>query len=166
MKNVKIRGKYNEIFTDDIGEETNISGWSFIGENVHIGKNCVIANFCEIGERCWIGDNCSIQYGCVLNPMTRLGNDVMLGGGVIMTDEKYMSTDTKNIVRKPCIFDDHVRVGAGSIFNSTKVDHHVIIGAGSIITKEYIEPNSIWFGNPAKKFKSISEKDYSKFGFN
>jgi len=36
--NYKIRGQYNEILSENIGENTIISGWIFIGKNVKIGK--------------------------------------------------------------------------------------------------------------------------------
>ena len=54
------------------------------------------------------------------------------------------------------IIGDRVFIGSGAkIIGSIKIASDVVIGANSVVTKDILEPNTTWAGNPAKK---VSDK--------
>ena len=78
---------------------------------VEIGENTVIGNFCEINSGTKIGADTLINSHCHLNSNTRVGNGVIFGSGVLTADEKYMTSKTENIIKKPCVIGNDCRIG-------------------------------------------------------
>jgi len=155
-KSYIIRGKYNEILSDNIGENTVISGWTFIGKNVKIGKNCRFSNFVNIDEGCNIGNNVNLQVYVVLNRNTQVGDNVILGGHTTTIDVKYLSPFETDVVRKPVKIESNVLVGAGSKLVSSIIGKNSVIGTGSLVLSD-IPPNQVWAGSPAKPIQIKDE---------
>ncbi len=148
-KFINIRGKFNEILSDSIGDNTIISGWTFISKNVIIGKNVKLGNFVNIDSDCLIGDNCNIQSFCYLSSKTKVGKNSMFSTHVKFADERFMTLDTKNIRRKPCEVGENVRIGMGSVLVSCKIGDNAVIGANSLVLQD-VPKNEVWFGSPAE----------------
>lgn len=144
-----IRGKYNDILSRDIGDNTIINGWTFIGKSVHIGAHCMIGNFVEINSGAKIGHGTNIQPFCVINSDTEIGEYCHFGAGVMTADEIHMSPFTDMIKRKPCKIGSFVKVGQGSMLVSCEIGDHAVIGAGSLVLND-VPPGEVWFGSPAK----------------
>lgn len=145
----KIRGKYNEILSHNIGNGTILNGWTFIGKNVQIGTDCMIGNFVELNSGTKIGKGTNIQPYCVTNSDTEIGDYCHFGGGVMTADEKHMSPFTDKIKRKPCRIGDCVKVGQGSMLICCNIGDNSIIGAGSLVLND-VPPGEIWVGSPAR----------------
>jgi len=158
MNKITIRGKFNEILTENIGEGTTISGWTFVGRNVKIGKNCRISNFVNIDYGCIIGDNTNIQPYCLFNNNTIVGSDCLFGAGLITVDEKYLTPFTDTIIRTPCKIGSNVMIGAGVRLVCAEIGDNSVIGTGSVVLKD-IPPNEVWVGHPAKFLMSRKEFD-------
>jgi len=150
LTNYIIHGKYNDISESAvIGDNTILSSFDFIGKNSKIGKNCKISNYVEINSDCLLGDNVNLQYGVLLNSGTIIGTDVMFAAGVMTADEKYLTPDTENIIRKPCHFKNGCRVGINSTIISSIIGCNSIVGANSLVLKD-IPDDEVWVGNPAR----------------
>lgn len=119
-------------------------GCIMIAENtgtITIGKNFGMSNS-SLYSRCSI----------------KIGDNVMLGGGVKIYDTdfhslqcKYRGTslDKQYTINRPVVIGNNVFIGAGSvILKGVTIGDRAIIGAGSVITHS-IGEDEIWAGNPA-----------------
>lgn len=168
-KNLKITGILNI---------SGVKGRVSIGNNVTIHSGSydipigypVKTSFWTTGDgRIIIGDSCGISNAtfCSMSCI-KLGNNVLLGGGVKLYDTDFHSLQYKirrNIdfdndrKTKPIIIENDVFIGAGSIIlKGTIIGEHSVIGAGAVVSGE-IPPNQIWAGNPAQFIKNIGECD-------
>ena len=165
MAKYSIRGKYNDISNDVIiGDDTILSSFIFIGKNVVIGKNCNITNYVEINSDVTIGDNVNLQPFSILNSNTIIEDDVMFSIGVKTADEKYLTPDTKRIVRIPCHFKNNCRIGIDSTIISSTIGQNSIVGAKSLVLKD-VPDNEVWVGNPAKFLMTRKEYDQKQKEF-
>lgn len=112
------------------------------------------------GARLSIGDNSGISNTTILcSNSIDIGNHVLIGGGVMLIDSNYHSTDwrirgtaedTRNAVSSPIVICDYVFIGARSIIlKGVTIGEKSIIAAGSVVVKD-VPPLSIVAGNPAK----------------
>lgn len=70
-----------------IGRGSKINRYAHIGHNGIVGKHCQIGGQCFIAGSCVIGDFCELALcSCVRNG-TKLGNNVMVGMGSVVTKD-------------------------------------------------------------------------------
>ena len=70
-----------------IGRGTKINRYAHIGHNGIVGKHCQIGGQCFIAGSCFVGDFCELALcSCVRNG-TRLGKNVMVGMGSVVTKD-------------------------------------------------------------------------------
>ena len=158
----KIIGKFNDIHkTAKIADTAKICGWCYIGPNVEIGANTVIGNFCEINSGAKIGQNTLLNASCCVNSDTKIGNKTILGAGVCTADEKYMTAETANIEKKPCVIGNDCRIGQNTSLICTKLGNHVSIGAGAVVLEPEIKSGEVWAGVPARFLRKMSDYELS-----
>lgn len=138
-----------------------------VGESCYIGKLVQLTATDSFGEQRFdpkivIGDNCSIgdfSHVTAINEI-RLGNNVRMGKGILITDNSHGVSDAEMldiapnhrplVSKGPVIIDDNVWIGAKScIMPGVHIGKGAIIGAGSVVTKD-IPPAAIAAGTPAK----------------
>jgi len=89
----------------------------------------------KIGNNVVINLNCEIHHDCTIGSNCVLSPQVVMCGAVELSDNVF--------------------VGAGTIIvQGVKVGKNSIIGAGAVVLKD-IEPNSVYYGNPAKFIRKI-----------
>ncbi len=134
-----------------IGDNVDIAAFVFIGNNVTIGENVKIKPFCEIRDNCKVGNNVSFGSRCTLAADTIVENYVIIKYGFVATDTPKIP-DSK---RTPCIIRKKARFGANvTIMPGITIGENSEIGACSQVRKN-VPSNEIWYGNPAKFFKTI-----------
>ena len=112
--------------------------------NYEIGEGTRIGSFSDISGK--IGKNCVIQTQVSVPPLTIIEDNVFLGPGVKIMNDKHIDGNLKGIIIK-----SGAKIGIGSII-CANVGKNTIIGAGSLLTKPTGD-NEVWFGHPAKKQK-------------
>ncbi len=74
----------------------------------------------------------------VVNPTARFGDYCVLQNGVNIS--------------KDVVGGNHIYLGAGcKIMNDVHIQNDVIIGSNAVVTKDIVEPNTVYAGIPAKK---------------
>ena len=143
----------------NIGEGTNVWDFSHIRENVVIGTRCNVGEFVYIGPGVQVGDRCKIQSRALIYEPAVIEDEVFVGPGVILTNDRHPRSTTKNGNLKSN--DDWsslgVRlrkgssIGAGSVvIAGVEVGQWALIGAGSVITKD-VQSFELVAGNPARR---------------
>lgn len=121
--------------------------WNYVNlySDYELGEGTRIGSFSDIGGR--IGKNCVIQCHVSIPPGTVIEDNVFIGPGVRIANEKYMMSGKLKgtIVKKGARIGMGACIGAGLV-----IGENVIIGMGSVVTKN-IPDGEIWFGNPAKQ---------------
>lgn len=95
----------------------------------------------------------------VATKSVKIGNNVMIGGGVTIVDTDFHSlnplhwhtnADLENMVSLPVEIKDNIFIGMDSIIlKGVTIGNNVVIAAGTVVTKN-IPDNEIWGGNPAQ----------------
>ena len=95
-----------------------------------------------------------------------IGNNVLIGSGVLITDSDAHSVnpnfrnDKSKIMSSPIIIEDDVFIGTRSIIlKGITIGRGALVGAGSVVTKN-VEAFSIVAGNPAKKIGDVRDEKY------
>jgi acetyltransferase-like isoleucine patch superfamily enzyme len=113
-----------------------------------------------------IGNNVGMSSSAIsCNKSIKIGDNVLLGGGVCIYDSDFHSINPTN--RNDVLLDkeftktssviimDNVFIGAHTtILKGVTIGENSVIGAGSVVTKN-VAANEIWAGNPAKFIKKI-----------
>jgi acetyltransferase-like isoleucine patch superfamily enzyme len=118
------------------------------------------------GAELSILDNVGISNTAIIcHHRILIGNNVRIGGNVVIYDSDFHSLDYKdrtkipedfkNVTKKTVVIEDNVFIGAHStILKGVRIGAGSIIGAGSVVTKN-VSANEIWAGNPAKFLKKM-----------
>ncbi len=113
-----------------------------------------------------IGYNVGISSTAIVcHDKIEIGNNVNLGGNVVIYDTDFHSlkpkdrlnrdTDISRTKTAPVKICNNVFIGAHStILKGVTIGENSIVGACSVVTKS-IPDNEIWAGNPAKFIRSI-----------
>jgi len=133
----------------------------------HLGDNSTIEDFSVINNGVgdiYIGDRTRIGLGCTLIGPVRIGNDVGVAQGVVLTGLNHNYEDITMPISKqgvsvaPIVVEDEVWLGANCvILAGTTIGKHSIVAAGSVITKN-VPPYSLAFGNPARVIRQYNQE--------
>lgn len=110
------------------------------GVNIKYPWNLSIGDFTWIGEKVWI-DN--------LAPVT-IGKNVCISQGAFLLTGNHDFTSTAfDLMIKPIVIHDGVWIGAKSVVcPGTIIESHAVLAVGSIAVG-FLEPFTIYRGNPA-----------------
>jgi acetyltransferase-like isoleucine patch superfamily enzyme len=115
-----------------------------------------------------LGEHVSMSNTCIVATRSiRIGNRVMIGGGVTIVDSDFHSmnsmhwftpTDELEAASLPVIIGSNVFIGMDVvILKGVSIGDNVRIAARSVVTKS-IPDNQIWGGNPASFIKNLPYK--------
>ena len=141
------------------------------GFNPKYGKNCYFSGNSSIIGDVIMGDDCTVWFNAVIRGdvnSIRIGNKVNIQDGAILHTTFKKSIITigdnvsigHNVIIHGATIKSNVLVGMGAIImDHAIIGENSIIAAGAVILENTIvEPGSIYGGVPAKKLKSVEEK--------
>jgi sugar O-acyltransferase (sialic acid O-acetyltransferase NeuD family) len=113
-----------------------------------------------------IGDNCFIQAGNVIQPFTKIGNNVMLWSGNLVAHHSevkdHVTFASHVAVAANCYIGENSYLGTNStIRDGIRVGKGTLVGLATAITKN-TEEWSVYIGNPAKKIGNNISKSILK----
>lgn len=134
-----------------IGDGTEVWQFASILDFTEIGANCVVGTGCWIGSNCRIGDGVRINHGTFIPHRTVIGDDVFLGPGVVMTDDKYPVAGNRDSYKaEPPIIERRASLGAGVlVLPGVTIGEAAVIGAGAVVTRDVL-PGEMVMGVPAR----------------
>jgi acetyltransferase-like isoleucine patch superfamily enzyme len=130
-----------------------------------LGRRSVIEDYCcvnnAVGE-IFIGDHTRIGlHNTIIGPV-RIGNQVNLAQGVVVSGLNHRFSDTQTPIADQgvdtalTIISDDVWIGANAvILPGVHIGRHSVVGAGSVVTKD-IPEYCVAVGNPARIIKEMS----------
>lgn len=141
------------------------------GYTPKLGNNCFIAENATIVGDVVTGDDCSFWFNSVVRGdvnSIKLGNKVNIQDGAVLhcTYEKTKINIGNNVsighnvIVHGAKIKDNVLVGMGAIImDNAEIGENSIIAAGAIVLEgTIVEPGSIYGGIPAKRLKSVEQK--------
>ncbi|TFH15534.1 N-acetyltransferase [Candidatus Bathyarchaeota archaeon] len=147
-----------------LGENVRKWHFTYIGNDTEIGDNTKIGSLVHIDYNVKIGRDCKIEGMAYIPPLTRIGDRVFIGPGVIFTNDPYPMSDKMIGVT----VEDDAIICAGSVLRpGITIGARSVIGMGAIVTKD-VPQESVVYGNPAmekytreiyRKKKAEWEKD-------
>jgi acetyltransferase-like isoleucine patch superfamily enzyme len=134
------------------GHGVNIREFNEIGNNVSIGTHSVIEHHIKIEDNVRIHSNVFIpEYSC-------LKRGCWIGPGVTMTNVLHPLCKKAKECIKGATIGENTKIGANAtILPDIVMGKNCLVGAGSLVTKNLLEDNCVYAGNPAKKIKHIKD---------
>lgn len=134
QKNIyKINNKFK--WTSVISSNSKISQAVKVGVGTFISSNCFININSLIGDHCIINSSSSLDHDNVVKNFSSIGPGTVCGGNVQIGENTQIGIGT--IVR------DNIKVGK-----------NILVGGGSYVNKD-LKDNSIYYGIPIKKIKTL-----------
>lgn len=137
----------------EIGRGSKVGTYTKVGRNVKIGNNCSFTSYCEIRDHCVLGNSVSMGSRCTLSANTIVEDHVIMKYGFVVTDTpNLMENDKKQfgVLKRNTRFGANVVIMPGVVIGENSE-----IGACSQV-RTNVPANEIWYGSPAKFYKSIS----------
>lgn len=136
---------------------TNVKIWHFayVGDNTEIGNNVKIGSLSHIDYNVKIGDDSKIEGLVFIPPLSRIGQNVFIGPGVVLTNDPYPMCDKMIGVT----VEDGAIVGARSVIKAgVKIGKNSVVAMGAVVTKDVPE-NVVVAGIPARIIYTRAEYD-------
>ncbi len=133
------------------------------------GRKVMIWEHCQIDspKKLELGSNVSINRGCIINAAggVRIGNDTLLGPGVIIYSQNHRFDSEDIPIRKQGYVLKNVEIGnnvwiaaRATILPGVKIGDNCVVGSSTLVAKD-IPPNTLVVGNPGKVVRKIYAKD-------
>ena len=106
-------------------------------------------NYIRVGARTNVQDGAIVHINTQLFPCI-IGADITIGHGAIV---------------HACTLEDSCFVGMGAtVLDGAVVESHAMVAAGALVTPgKRVPTGELWAGNPAKKMRDLTEKDFEMF---
>ncbi|WP_421998332.1 gamma carbonic anhydrase family protein [Reyranella sp.] len=141
-----------------------------VARSAFIAPNATLVGDVEIGE------NASIWFGVILRgdgPGIRVGENSNLQDGTVVhvAARGLMTVVGRNVtvghmvLLHACEIQDGAFVGMHStVLDGAVVETEAMVAAGAVVTpRKVVRRGELWAGNPAKKLRDLTEKDYEGF---
>ena len=110
-----------------------------------------IESFVTIEGDVVIGERTVVKPYCFIASGTRIGQDVFLGPGVIICNDKYPHANNTEFKPKPVIIEACASIGAGAIILPGRIiGEGSLVGAGAVVTRD-VPAHSTHRGVPSRE---------------
>lgn len=141
-----------------------------VDRSAFIAPNATLVGDVEIGA------NASLWFGVILRgdgPGIRIGENTNLQDGTVVHIAKrgLMTVVGRNVsvghmaLLHACEVQDEAFIGMhASVLDGAVVESRAMVAAGALVTPgKIVRSGELWAGNPAKKMRDLTEKDYETF---
>lgn len=117
-----------------------------LGNDVKIWSHCTVDPGARVGNRVRIHNHCYISQNVIIE------DDVFLGPGVMILNDKYPVRTDPNCWQPPIIRKGAIIGGGVTISPDVEIGERAIIGSGSVVIRP-VPAGQVWAGNPARRIK-------------
>ena len=157
FKKLTIRGNMNfkvdksaQVFTENIGDRTNIWQFVVILEQAQIGSDCNICSHVLIENDVVIGNRVTIKSGVQIWDGVTLEDDVFVGPNASFSNDKFPRSKKHQTEVLRTVIRKGASVSSGAvILPGIEVGENAMIGAGAVVTSN-VPANAIVKGNPGR----------------
>ncbi len=130
-------------------------------DRVKIGPGSIIGHLVVIERDTVIGKNTTIQSQCHITAEAEIGDNVFIGPGTIMTNEKNIANQGRVEAKiERARIGNGVRIGAGCLLlPGVQIGDNAFVAAGSLVSKE-IPAGEFWAGRPARKLRDVPREEW------
>lgn len=133
-----------------IGNCVKIWQFTTIEDDVTLGDNVVVGSNCWIGRGTVIGEGTHIQHGAFIARRSRIGKNVFIGPGAVLTDDRYPRAGNTRYEAVPPTLEDGCSIGAGAvILPGVIIGKDALVGAGAVVTENVLVGSTV-MNIPAK----------------
>ena len=142
-----------------VGPGTSVWHRAQIRRGVQIGRDGVIGRDVFIDESVTLGDRVKVQNGALLYHGVTIEDDVFIGPGVILTNDRRPRAVTPDgrparaadWTVSPIHIGRGASIGAGAIVVAGRdIGRHAMVGAGAVVTHD-VSAFALVAGNPARR---------------
>jgi acetyltransferase-like isoleucine patch superfamily enzyme len=142
--------KSAQVFTENIGDRTNIWQFVVILKQAQIGSDCNICSHVLIENDVVIGNRVTIKSGVQIWDGVTLEDDVFVGPNASFSNDKFPRSKKhqKEVLRT--VIRKGASISSGAvILPGIEVGENAMIGAGAVVTNN-VPANAIVKGNPGR----------------
>lgn len=142
--------KSAQVFTEHIGDRTNIWQFVVILKQAQIGSDCNICSHVLIENDVVIGNRVTIKSGVQIWDGVTLEDDVFVGPNASFSNDKFPRSKKhqKEVLRT--VIRKGASISSGAVLlPGIEVGENAMIGAGAVVTNN-VPPNAIVKGNPGR----------------
>lgn len=132
-----------------LGDGTTVWEFAKVIRGAKIGEDCVIGS-CAIVDGATIGSRCRISHGAQVHPGSLLGDDVFVGPGAVLCNDRWPSTSKEGFDadalkgRHTVIVEDGASIGANAtILPGVRIGRRAVVGAGARVTRN-VPADRVW----------------------
>jgi UDP-2-acetamido-3-amino-2,3-dideoxy-glucuronate N-acetyltransferase len=143
--------------TASVGERCVIWAWTQVRENAHLGSETSLGQSVYVGPGVYVGARCRVQNQALLYEPAVLEDNVFVGPGVVMTNDKVPrasnvdgSAKTQGDWEKVGVYVEYgASIGARAVLvGPVRIGRWAMVGAGSVVSKD-VAPFALVVGTPA-----------------
>lgn len=142
----------------------NVSVWNFayVGPGSIIGENTKIGSLAHVDYDVQVGKNCKIEGLAYLAPMSRIGDNVFIGPGAILTNDPYPPSEKMVgvFVKNGAVICARAVIKAG-----VTIGENSVVAMGAVVTKDVL-PNTVVLGAPAREAYTREEYERRRLSWN
>lgn len=116
-----------------LADDVKVWQFSTVLAGTTIGDGSVVGANCWIGRNCRIGRNVRIQTGVVIPHGTVIEDDVFIGPGVVMTDDKSPRAGAAYTPLPPTIRRGASLAAGVIVFPGVEIGEGVMVAAGAVV---------------------------------
>lgn len=152
-----------EVYSQDIGEGTQIWQYTVVLPKARVGRNCNINAHCFVENDVRLGDRVTVKCGVYLWDGLEVQDDVFIGPNATFVNDLYPRSKLHGKAIPRTLLGRGCSIGAAStVLAGRRIGTYSMVGAGSLVSHD-VPPYALVYGSPARVHGYIC-KCGSKFG--
>jgi UDP-2-acetamido-3-amino-2,3-dideoxy-glucuronate N-acetyltransferase len=156
MASKKKKPPINYVAADaKIGKNVRIWHFSYVGSGAVIGDDVKIGSLAHVDYGVEVGSGTKIEGLAYIPPLSRIGKNVFIGPGAVLTNDPYPPSSRMVGVT---IEDNAVICARAVIRPGVTVGKRAVVAMGAVVTKD-VPPGKVVMGVPARVVYTREEWD-------
>jgi len=142
-----------------VGARSTIGRRAEVRANAAVGADCRVEAGVLVDDSVTLGDGVQIERGALLYRGVTIADDVFVGPGAILTNDRYPRAvttsselaDAADRAVTPVQLQDGASIGAGAVVVAgVTIGAYATVGAGAVVTRD-VPSHALVVGSPARR---------------